>query len=144
MNSKFIDKTEEIEKVARTIAKYDGRDFDSLKEDGPILYRQYSAIARVAIKALMKGSTSLSAKLIVNAKLIAMWDDLPEWANFVATDKEGQICCYEQEPILLSDMWSHNAGTWSYGPFEVPVVSSHWTTSLIRRQPICSLCGTKL
>ncbi len=39
-------------------------------------------------------------------KIIIDSDLLPEWANWVAKDKDGKWYCYENEPTLAHDVWA--------------------------------------
>lgn len=38
------------------------------------------------------------------------WDDAPEWANYLARDKNGQWFWYENKPIALTGYWNNQTG----------------------------------
>lgn len=40
-----------------------------------------------------------------------IWDDAPEWANYLAMDSNGRWCWYENEPSkIYGDEWAPCAG----------------------------------
>jgi len=38
------------------------------------------------------------------------WDDAPEWANYLAQDKNGEWFWYEDKPIELTGYWNNQTG----------------------------------
>lgn len=34
------------------------------------------------------------------------WDRLPAWADWVARDEDGDICCFSEEPLNIDYFWS--------------------------------------
>ena len=63
------------------------------------------------------------------------WDEAPEWANWLAMDKDGSWVWFERKPYIMSESdraWREEAGTF----FRVSTDfygAGAWTESLERR-----------
>lgn len=57
------------------------------------------------------------------------WKDAPEWARYLAMDKDGSWYWYEEEPLKLTHIWADTDGQCSYATFHPP----HWKSSLEQR-----------
>ena len=71
------------------------------------------------------------------------WKDAPEWANYVAQDRDGYWCWYESHPHLPkdSDEWT------AQGRSEYAVEPNHWKESLEKRPDgkyYCDVCNKTL
>lgn len=42
------------------------------------------------------------------------WKDAPEWANYVAMDRDGAWCWYQLEPAASSGAWETSGGKYEY------------------------------
>lgn len=56
------------------------------------------------------------------------WSKAPEWANYVAMDKNGDWYWHEKKPSI-------NGNWWGYSGNQELAFSLHWNSSLVERSP---------
>lgn len=63
------------------------------------------------------------------------WDNLPDWANYVAIDKDGAVCCYDTKPIDGEDKWGLWGLDWDNYQFivELNAEVTNWQETLTSR-----------
>ena len=65
-----------------------------------------------------------------------LWKDAPDWANFMAQDRDGCWCWFEKCPKLITTMWRNPHG--KYATIDV----DNWEDSLQERPVECKLEGS--
>lgn len=63
----------------------------------------------------------------------SIWQRAPNWAEWVAMDKDGQWFWYENEPRPCGAAWITNLKRVSEVGFEVAIMEDDWTRTLSRR-----------
>lgn len=54
---------------------------------------------------------------------------IPEWANWIATDENGESWWYEFEPVIDRTQWRNNLEQHGRCERVMPHLSTHWTQS---------------
>lgn len=64
----------------------------------------------------------------------AVWDNAPEWANWLAMDKDGRWFWFSDEPECHMRVWVHGEDGGIHQHYKgCPLVASDWTKSLQKR-----------
>jgi len=58
------------------------------------------------------------------------WNDAPEWANYLAMDKDHEWHWYEDEPEIASTFWHFRRGRYAHAPLDA---RDNWTKSREQR-----------
>ena len=61
------------------------------------------------------------------------WDALPDWAQWVAMDNDGEWWEYEEEPRQLQTVWENLVHTCAKKTSLIPFTAPDWRTSLRQR-----------
>lgn len=66
------------------------------------------------------------------------WDNVPEWANYAATDSNDEVWVYEHQPSIGERSWGRvsQGRTWLYMASYLGCVNLGWKDSLIERPAI--------